>query len=531
MAQTKTTRKRRSSPPTLKSFNPRTGQVIGEVTANSPGEVQDLVEVARKVQPEWAAIDPEGRARLLRKVRHSIYEHMDDIIETVSTETGKSPTEALFSDVSPSVLHLQHLERITPKFFRPNKVGRIAGPMLFGLRSQIEFQPFGVVGAISPWNYPFSLSFSAISAALFAGNTVVLKPSEVTPGVGERIREVLDVLPSGVATVVQGAGEVGAALVDAPVDKVCFIGSAATGKIVSGAAAKHLTPVCMELGGMDPSIVLEDADIDRAASAVLWGAFFNAGQTCAAAERAYVVEEVADEFTDKLLSKLRGLRVRGLDAEVGPLTMKKQLDTVKRHVDDAVAKGAKVLYGGPDEAPDNDDGSLWYIPTVLEDVTNDMELCREESFGPILPIVRVQDEDEAIRRSNDDGFNLTASIFTSDRHRAMRLARSLKAGSVGLNQIGATTFGMPWAPWGGVGTSGFGRVHGEFGLREFTYPVVLAEAISGLGKSPVWFPYDESSTRLFRAMTELFSAPQLSTKVKAVREILANAGKAIKTKL
>jgi acyl-CoA reductase-like NAD-dependent aldehyde dehydrogenase len=531
MAQTRTSRKKKKTPTTLKSFNPRTGQVVGEVSANSPGEVQDLVEVARKVQPEWAAIDPEGRARLLRRVRHSIYEHLDDIVETVSTETGKSRTEAVFSDVSPAVLHLQHLERITPRFFRPKKVGRLAGPLLLGLRSQIEYQPFGVVGAISPWNYPFSLAFSAISAALFAGNTVVLKPSEVTPGVGERIREVLDVLPSGVATVVQGGGDVGAALVDAPVDKLAFIGSPATGKLVDEAAAKHLTPVCMELGGMDPSIVLEDADIDRAASAVLWGAFFNAGQTCAAAERAYVVNDVADEFIDKLLAKLGGLRVRGLDAEVGPLTMKKQLDLVRHHVDDAVAKGAKVLYGGPDEAPSNDDGSLWYVPTVLEDVTNEMVLCQEESFGPILPIVRVQDEEEAIRRSNEDGFNLTASVFTRNRERGLRVGRSLRAGSVGVNQIGAATFGMPWAPWGGVGTSGFGRVHGEFGLREFTYPVVLAEAVTGLGKSPVWFPYDESSAKLFRSVTELYSAPKLGSKVAALRELLANAGKAIKSKL
>jgi acyl-CoA reductase-like NAD-dependent aldehyde dehydrogenase len=242
------------------------------------------------------------------------------------------------------------------------------------------------------------------------------------------------------------------------------------------------------------------------------------------------VNDVADEFIDKLLAKLGGLRVRGLDAEVGPLTMKKQLDLVRRHVDDAVAKGAKVLSGGPDEAPNNDDGSLWYVPTVLEDVTSEMVLCQEESFGPILPIVRVQDEEEAIRRSNEDGFNLTASVFTRSRERGLRLGRSLRAGSVGVNQIGAATFGMPWAPWGGVGTSGFGRVHGEFGLREFTYPVVLAEAVTGLGKSPVWFPYDESSAKLFRSVTELFSAPKLGTKVAAVREILANAGKAMKSK-
>jgi acyl-CoA reductase-like NAD-dependent aldehyde dehydrogenase len=531
MAQTKTSRKKRTTPSKLKSFNPRTGEVVGEVHANSPAEVRDLVETARKVQPEWAAIAPEGRARLLAKVRHSIYEHLDDIVDTISTETGKSRTEAMFSDVSPAVLHLLHLERITPKFFRSRKVGRLASPLLFGVRSQVEFQPFGVVGAISPWNYPFSLAFSAISAALFAGNCVVIKPSEVTPGVGERIREVLDVLPAGVATVVQGGGDVGAALVDAPVDKICFIGSPATGKLVAESAGKHLTPVCMELGGMDPSIVLEDADLDRAASAVLWGGFFNAGQTCAAAERVYVVDDVADEFTDKLLTKLAGLRVRGLDAEVGPLTMKKQLDTVKRHVDDAVSKGAKVLSGGPDEAPNNDDGSLWYVPTVLTDVNNDMVLSQEESFGPILPIVRVQDEDEALRRANEDGFNLTASIFTSDNERALRLGRGLRAGSVGMNQAGAMTFGIPWAPWGGVGTSGFGRVHGEFGLREFTYPVVLAQAITGLGKSPLWFPYDDSSSRLFRSMTELFSAPKLSNKVSALREVVASAGKAMKTKL
>jgi len=367
--------------------------------------------------------------------------------------------------------------------------------------------------------------------ALFAGNTVVLKPSEVTPGVGELLRKVLEPLPSGVATVVQGAGEVGAALVDAPCDKICFIGSPATGRKIAEAAAKHLTPVVMELGGMDPAIVLEDADLDVASSGVLWGAFVNGGQTCAASERAYIVEEVYDEFKELLTRKLGELRTLEADGEIGPLTLKRQFDVVKRHVDDAVERGATVLAGGPDAAPANAGGSMWYPPTVLEAVTDEMDLWREETFGPVLPLIRVRDAEDAIRRANEDGFNLTASVYSRDEAQARAIGRRLRAGAVGLNEVGTSSFGAPWGPWGGIGESGYGRIKGVEGLREFTYPVHMVKAVGPRMKRFFWYPYDEPTRSAFRGMVELLTAPTWSQKLAATKGIGARVRAALKGKL
>jgi acyl-CoA reductase-like NAD-dependent aldehyde dehydrogenase len=397
-----------------------------------------------------------------------------------------------------------------------------------GNASRIEWRPFGVVGCITPWNYPFYLSFMAITAPLLAGNSVVLKPSEMTPGVGERIREVLAPLPSGVATVVQGAGPVGAALVDAPCDKICFIGSGATGRRIAEAAAKHLTPVVMELGGQDAAIVCDDADLEVASSGVLWGAFLNSGQTCCAIERVYVADRIADGFEARLVEKMHRVRA-GQGGDIGPLTVPRQLETVQRHVEDAVSKGARVLAGGPSEG-DGHDGGLWFRPTIIEGRSEEMDLFREETFGPVLPIVRVRDDDEAVRRANEEGFNLTASVWTRDKRKADRLAGRLRAGSVTINDH-ASSSAAPWGLWGGVGESGYGRLQGELGLREFTVPVhVTTNVMPGL-KRPWWYPYDEETTGTLRSFAELIGAPGLGQKTKALRAVLRNARTALKNKI
>jgi len=324
-----------------------------------------------------------------------------------------------------------------------------------------------------------------------------------------------------VATVVQGGGDVGAALVDAPCDKLCFIGSTATGRKIAQAAAKHLTPVVMELGGQDAAIVCEDANLDVASSGVLWGSLLNAGQTCCAIERAYVPEQVADEFECLVVEKAGRLR-RGDD--VGPLTVERQFDVVKRHVEDAVAKGATVLAGG-----DGGDGH-WFDPTILEGRTRDMALYTEETFGPVLPIVRVKDEDEAVRRANEDGFNLTASVWSGNRERAERIASRLVAGTVTINDH-AITAGAPWGLWGGVGESGYGRLHGKLGLREFAVPVHVARNLAPGIKRPWWFPYDLSTTDGLRAVAELLLASSPGAAARAGRRALVNLGRAVRAKL
>lgn len=531
MAQTskKTTTRRRASskPATLRSFDPRTGETRDRIAATDPAEVAHIVASARKVAPEWAAIPPKGRANILKEVRHRLYERMDDIVETVAAECGKPRAEALAHDVLPVAIMLTYFERATERALRPEKVGRLLAPIV-GTSSRIEWRPFGVVGAITPWNYPITNCFLGFASALFAGNCVVVKPSEVTPACGELIRDLLDPLPAGVATVIQGGGDVGAALVDAPCDKISFIGSPPTGRRICEAAAKHLTPVVMELGGADSAIVCADADIDTASSGILWSSFFNAGQTCCSLERAYVVDSIADEFEDRLLGKLSQVR-KGDD--VGSLTFLPQLKKVQSQIADATNRGARIAAGGPDAGWEGKKGSLWYAPTVVTDVDEEMEVYREETFGPVLTLVRVRDEDEAIRRANEDGVNLTASVWSSSRRNASRIASRLRSGGVSVNFHGEMP-SLPWGPWGGVGESGFGRLNGALGLREFSVPVHVATSLlPGKMKRMWWFPYDEASEQVLRGMAEFLTAPAWSDKLAGAKSLVANARDSLRAKL
>jgi acyl-CoA reductase-like NAD-dependent aldehyde dehydrogenase len=526
-ARKKTTARRREAA-TLKSFNPATGEVMRRVPTTPSGDVKELVAQARKVAPEWADISPEGRAHIMKSVRYRLYELMDEVVETVSAETGKPRTEALTHDVMPTLLLLLYLERSAPKALKPERIARVMGPLLAGSSARIEWRPYGVVGCITPWNYPILNCFLAIAPPLFAGNSIVVKPSEVVPGCGEMVAKILDPLPSGVATVIQGGADVGKALVDAPCDKIALIGSPVTGRKICEAAAKHLTPVVMELGGLDAAIVAEDADIDHTASGLVWGAFFNAGQTCCSVERVFVVDSVADELTQKMLAKFKQVR-QGPGGDIGPLTFKKQLEVVQRHVDDAVKKGASVLTGGPDAGIQNDGGTLWYAPTILDRVTPEMAVANEETFGPVLAVVRVRDEEEAIRRANEEGVNLTASVWTKDRKRGERIMARLRAGSIATNDHGDMP-GMPWAPWGGVGESGFGVLNGKHGVREFVKPTTVAHTVP-MRKKLWWYPYNDDTDTMFRAASAIMGAPTLGEKFQASKVALSRMAKVMKSRL
>jgi acyl-CoA reductase-like NAD-dependent aldehyde dehydrogenase len=524
----KKTSSRRREPATLASFNPATGETMRRIPTTPSRDVSEIVAQARKVAPEWADISPQGRAHIMKRVRYRLYELMDEVIETVSAETGKPRTEALTHDVMPTLLLLLYLERAAPKALKPEKIARLMGPILAGSSARIEWRPFGVVGCITPWNYPITNCFLAVAPPLFAGNTVVVKPSEVTPGCGELIARILDPLPSGVATVIQGGADVGAALVDAPCDKIALIGSPVTGRKICEAAAKHLTPVVMELGGLDAAIVADDADLEHTASGLVWGAFFNAGQTCCSVERVFVDDSIADELTNRMLTKFKQVR-QGPGGDIGPLTYKKQLEVVKRHVDDAVKKGAKVLTGGPDAGIKNEDGSLWYAPTILDRVTPDMAIANEETFGPVLAVMRVRDEEEAIRRANEEGVNLTASVWSKDRKRGERIMARLRAGSISSNDHGDMP-GLPWAPWGGVGESGFGVLNGKLGVREFCKPTTVANTVP-VRKKLWWYPYSDDTDSLFRAMSTVMGAPTLGEKAQATREVFGRIAKVMKSRL
>ena len=524
-----TTRKKKTStgPVLLESRNPRTGELLAEIPAVDPAEVPEIVERARKVQPEWAAIPPASRARYLKEIRHRVYDRIDDVVEVVSSETGKSPREAMLFDGFAALNKMVHMEKLADKALKTRHVGGLSGPIIFGSRSRIEWRPFGVVGAITPWNYPITNALLGFLGALLAGNSVVLKPSEVTPACGELLRELFDPLPPGVFSVVQGRGDVGAALVDAPCDKISFIGSPATGRLILEAAAKHLTPCVMELGGQDAAIVCEDADLDVASSGIAWSSFFNAGQTCCSVERIFVVDEVAEDFQRRLLEKVSHVKIGESDIQMGPLTFAPQLETVTRHVEDAVAKGATVLAGGVDAGPKNANGTLWFAPTVLTNVTDDMAVVREETFGPVITITRVRDEDEAVRRVNEEGANLTASVWTRSKKRADFLFSRLNAGSMGSNDHGVMA-GMAWAPWGGYGESGFGRLNGILGIQEFSVPVHVAHSLSAKLKKPYWFPYDDEQEQVMQGLGKVMGGRGITAKVSGAGQVLKSIGKVLR---
>jgi succinate-semialdehyde dehydrogenase/glutarate-semialdehyde dehydrogenase len=338
----------------------------------------------------------------------------------------------------------------------------------FGAR--LEYQPFGVIGVIGPWNYPVFTPMGSITYALAAGNCVVFKPSEYTPAVGrwyvDRFAEVVPEQP--VLQIVYGGGETGAHLVRSGVDKVAFTGSAATGRRIMAACAETLTPVLIEAGGKDAMIVDTDADVDAAASACVWGAMTNAGQTCVGIERVYVAEGVYETFLDKVVERSAKLRVGAEeDADIGPITMPGQIDVIRRHIDDALARGGRAVLGGADAVQ-----PPFVRPTILVDVPEDSAAVREETFGPTVTITKVANADEAVALANAVPQGLGAAVF--GRARALAIARRLRTGMVSIN--GVLSFaGLPSLPFGGVGESGFGRIHGADGLREFSRPKAIAK--------------------------------------------------------
>jgi succinate-semialdehyde dehydrogenase/glutarate-semialdehyde dehydrogenase len=374
-------------------------------------------------------------------------------------------------------------------------------------RLRLVHQPLGVVGIITPWNFPFVLAANPTAQALMAGNAVVLKPSEVTPHAGRLVEELFRAagVPEGLVTCVTGDGSTGAALLEAGVDRICFTGSVRTGRKVAEVCGRNLVPCTLELGGKDPMVVCADADLERAANGAVYGAFANAGQVCVSTERVYVVDAIADDFVRLVVEKTGALRQGPAgESDVGPLIWPQQLEVVERHVEDARRRGARVLTGGRRNPAYP---GLYYEPTVLADVDHEMLIMREESFGPLLPIMRVRDEDEALRLANDTRYGLNANVWTRDKRRGVELARRVRSGSAVVNDC-MITYGIPESPFGGVGDSGIGRVNGEIGLKSYCRVQSIVVDRFGSKAEPIWFPYDERKTRrLRRVMRLLWGTP------------------------
>lgn len=442
------------------------------------------------------------RVGVLDGLRPALREHGEAFARRISAATGKPHFEALMHELLSVPMLLDHYARRAPRV-----LGRQARPtpLLFRpRRSFVHPFPMGVIGIIAPWNFPFHLAMYPALSALIAGNAVVIKPSELTPDVGELIRELFDAigLAGGVAQVVQGDGEAGAALCRAEIDKLFFTGSVATGRKVMAAAAERPIPVELELGGKDAMIVCADAPLERAARACVWGGVMNAGQMCISVERVLVVESVFDAFIARVEAEMDRLRVGDPDedADVGPMISDAQRDIVERHVNEARDAGAHVRRGG--ERLDRP--GRFYAPTLLSDVREGMEVYREETFGPVLPVLRVPDEEAAIRLANDHKYALTASVWTRDARRGLALASRLEAGHVNVNDLVASV-GNPALPFGGAKQSGFGRYHGDEGLLAFCHQRAIMAQPAWMPAEPFWFPYRgkfADALELYRALVD-----------------------------
>jgi acyl-CoA reductase-like NAD-dependent aldehyde dehydrogenase len=483
---------------TRAALQPATGRSFAQVSLLDLAQAREAVAAARSALPAWSRLTFAERGRHLLRLREAVLQEAEDVARLIAEEQGKPEAEAHAVEIFPALEALKHLALHAEDVLRDDPVE--SQVLLFAHKDcRLVYVPVGVVLVITPWNYPFSIALTGVAAALAAGNTVVLKPAPSTSLVGLRIGEMArrSGLPAGVLNVVTTDDGVAAALVEDPrLGKIVFTGSVVTGKKVMAAAASNLTPVLLELGGKDPAVVCRDADLDRAARGIVWGAFLNAGQTCASVERVYVERPVADAFIARVVAETKKLRQgdpREAEVDVGPLTMERQREIVEGHVEDARARGARILTGGG-KPPG---GGFFYPPTVLTNVDHSMKIMREETFGPVLPIMAVDSVDEAIRLANDSDYGLTASGWTRDPATARRLQSELQAGVVTINDH-ASSYGEPTAPWGGVKASGIGRTHGLAGLREMVQVKYVTDDRS---RQPAlwWFPYGKEFRSLMTA--------------------------------
>ena len=476
----------------FESLDPRTGEVVGRHPVLDATAVKAAVSAVREGQKWWVQLGFSGRKQRLDAWRKLLLRRLDEGAGLICSETGKPLDDARME----LVLVIDHLHWAAGKAERVLGRRKVSpGLLMANQAATVEYLPFGVIGVIGPWNYPAFTPMGSIAYALAAGNGVVFKPSELTPGVGKWLAGTFaEVVPEHpVFEVVTGFGATGAALCASGADKVAFTGSTETGKRVMAACADTLTPVLVECGGKDALIVDADADLEAAADAAVWGAMSNAGQTCIGVERVYVVDAVAERFLKMVAERAAELRPGGQpSAHFGPITMPSQVDVIRQHVSGALRQGGRAVVGGNHSVR-----APFVEPIVLTDVPADAEAAGEETFGPTIVVERVRDADEGVERANRSRYGLGGTIFS--RARGAELARRMRAGMVAVNSVIAFA-AVPALPFGGVGDSGFGRIHGEDGLREFTRPQSVTRTKYRMPLNPMTF---RRSPRTVRRLVRL----------------------------
>ncbi|MAR92998.1 MAG: succinate-semialdehyde dehydrogenase [Pseudomonadales bacterium] len=478
------------------AYNPATGEEIGQVPNTDLEQLPEIFARARAAQRIWARRSFKERARALRLMRDYIVEHAEELAETVSRSNGKTLVDALATEVLPCTLACDWYAKHAEKTLREKKLP-IDSPLFLNKRTIMQRRALGVVGIISPWNYPLSIPFGEVVMGLMAGNAVLLKVAAATPLVGDAINRIVAAgqLPEGLFQQIVGSGgAVSKAFFENSIDKIFFTGSVPVGKQLMEQAAKTLTPLSLELGGNDPMLVFEDADLERAANGAAWAGYQNAGQSCGGVERVYVHESVYEPFMDLMRRKTRSLRHgvgQNFDVDMGSMTTQSQLNTVTQHLEDALAKGAKIEAQSTPVGPQN---GYFHPATLVSGTDESMLLVNDETFGPVIPVMTFATEEEAIELANESHLALTSSIWTRDLQRAKRIAAQLESGVTTINDH-LYTHGLSEMPWGGWKHSGLGRTHGHEGLLEMTHAKAINWDILPLKRNLWWYPFEETTYR------------------------------------
>jgi succinate-semialdehyde dehydrogenase/glutarate-semialdehyde dehydrogenase len=510
------------------STNPATGAVIGVFPLNTREEVFAAVQKARLAQPAWAAMPVKERARCVRKMTDFIQQNALRIAQTIAMDNGKTLGDAMATECEPAAMAVDYYCKKAAVFMKERRLWP-GNPLTLNYLSKIVRQPYGVIGIISPWNYPFSIPFSEVVMALLAGNAVVLKTASETQMVGSILTEciVSAQLPPGLFVHLNLPGKLaGDAFLEAGVDKLFFTGSVAVGKYLMQKAGERLTPIVLELGGNDPMIVCADADLHRAAGGAVWAGMQNAGQSCGGVERIYVQRRVYAPFLEILKSTVDDLRVGNglsLDSDIGAMTTRRQLETVRQHVAEALQKGAVIHAQSSVPA----DGSGCFHPCmVLTEVNHDMLVMKEETFGPVVGVMPYDTIEEAIALANDSQLGLSASVWSSNHAKARQIARRIKAGAVMVNDH-LVGHGLAETPWGGIKESGIGRTHGEIGFGEMTWSQVVTDQLMPFARRNFWWPpFDAKQLYGMQGVIDLLYAKRLAVRlggaVKATRAFLTS---------